>query len=83
MANRQRKFKSHENVHGHHTINSGQVSKTFTPMKNVRFWKQVAECIKNEDWSPLEEQSRQHLKSNAWKRKNRLNEVSYKSKYNN
>jgi len=52
-------------------------------MKNVRFWKQVAECIKNEDWSPLEEQSRQHLKSNAWKRKNRLNEVSYKSKYNN
>ena len=83
MSKKQRKFKSHENVHGNHTINSNQVSKTFTPMKNVRFYKRVAECIKNKDWSSLEEESRQHLKSSEWRRKNRLNEVSYKSKYNN
>ena len=82
MSKKQRKFKSHENVYGNRTINSAQVSKTFTPMKNVGYWKLVDECMKNEDWSPLIEQSKQHLESSAWKRKNRLNEVSYKTKFN-
>jgi len=78
MANRQRKFKSHENVHGNHTINSAQVSKTFTPMKNVKFWKQYAENLE-----VLIEKAKRDMESSEWRRKNRLNEVSYKSKYNN
>ena len=77
MTQKRRTFKSHESVHGPRTINSGQVSKTLTPMKNVNFWKLLAE-----NPSVLEEQCRSDLQSSAFKRKHNLNEVSYKSKYN-
>tara|TARA_Y100001973_G_C4990904_1_gene228871 strand:- start:174 stop:410 length:237 start_codon:yes stop_codon:yes gene_type:complete len=77
MSKKQRKFKSHENVYGNRTINSAQVSKTFTPMKNVKFWKQLAE-----NPEVLIEKAKRDMESSEWRRKNRLNEVSYKTKFN-